>query len=63
MVETSSGGWTEFWDTITNAQTSPPIRLTITQALLVTAVNVVMGTLIAWVLVRDQFPASGRSRC
>src|SRR5690349_25175038 len=31
------------------------IKLTVGQAALVTGVNVVMGTLIAWVLVRDRF--------
>jgi len=55
VVETSSAGWSEFWDTITNPQTFAALRLTITQALAVTALNVVMGTLIAWVLVRDHF--------
>jgi sulfate transport system permease protein len=52
---TASGGWDAFWQTITNEQTAAAIRLTITQAALVTLLNVVMGTLIAWVLVRDQF--------
>ena len=56
LVETSAGGWPVFWSTITNAQTAAALRLTITQALGVTAVNIVMGTLIAWVLVRDKFP-------
>jgi len=55
VVETSSAGWSEFWDTITNPQTFAALRLTITQALAVPALNVVMGTLIAWVLVRDHF--------
>ena len=55
IVTASQGGWTAFWNTITNEQTAAAIRLTVTHALLVTAVNVVMGTLIAWVLVRDQF--------
>ena len=32
------------------------LRLTITSSLIVTVINAVMGTLIAWVLVRDQFP-------
>jgi sulfate transport system permease protein len=49
------GGWAAFWQTITNQQTAAAIRLTVTQAALVTAVNVIMGTLIAWVLVRDNF--------
>jgi sulfate transport system permease protein len=55
LVETSTGGWSAFWTTIANPQTAAALRLTIGQALLVTAVNVVMGTLIAWVLVRDDF--------
>ena len=37
-------------------QTLAALRLTVGQAMLVTAVNVFMGTAIAWVLVRDQFP-------
>lgn len=51
----ADGGWSAAWATITNEQTAAAIRLTVGSALLVTAVNVVMGTLIAWVLVRDQF--------
>ncbi len=53
--KTASGGWGAFWKTITNEQTAAAIRLTVTQAFLVTLLNIVMGTMIAWVLVRDQF--------
>jgi sulfate transport system permease protein len=55
LVETSEGGWASFWSTLTNPQTAAALQLTITQAVLVTLVNVVMGTTIAWVLVRDRF--------
>ena len=55
VVTAADGGWSSFWRTITNEQTAAAIKLTVGQAFLVTAVNVVMGTLIAWVLVRDQF--------
>ena len=55
VITASQGGWPAFWNTITNEQTAAAIRLTVGHALMVTAVNVVMGTLIAWVLVRDQF--------
>ncbi len=55
LVETSERGWSGFWDTVTSEQTAAALRLTVGQALLVTAVNVVMGTIIAWVLVRDEF--------
>lgn len=56
VAQTAAGGWGAFWTTITNEQTAAAIRLTVTQAALVTALNVVMGTIIAWVLVRDRFP-------
>ena len=55
VATAAEGGWGAFWDTVTNRQTAAAIRLTVGYALLVTSVNVVMGTLIAWVLVRDQF--------
>jgi sulfate transport system permease protein len=50
-----SGGWENFVATLTNEQTMAAIRLTVVQSVLVTSVNVVMGTVIAWVLVRDWF--------
>lgn len=59
VVTAAEGGWAAFWSTVTNEQTSAAIRLTLTQATLVTVVNVFMGTLIAWVLVRDQFWGKG----
>ncbi|WP_433528163.1 sulfate ABC transporter permease subunit CysT [Micromonospora sp. CA-263727] len=54
-VTASQGGWAGFWQTVTNEQTAATIRLTVGTALAVTLVNIVMGTLIAWVLVRDRF--------
>ncbi len=58
MVVATSGseGFAGFVDTITNSQTLSAVELTVIQSLLVTALNVVMGTVIAWVLVRDRFP-------
>lgn len=55
VVKAQSGGWDGYWNTITNAQTWAAIKLTVQQSLLVTLLNIVMGTLIAWVLVRDRF--------
>ncbi|MBX6390728.1 MAG: sulfate ABC transporter permease subunit CysT [Frankia sp.] len=52
----AEGGWSTFSRALTNEATAAAIRLTVLTALGVTAVNVVMGTLIAWVLVRDRFP-------
>jgi sulfate/thiosulfate transport system permease protein len=48
-------GWHGYVDTLTNPQTWAAIKLTVGQSLLVTGINIVMGTLIAWVLVRDRF--------
>ncbi|WP_332664279.1 sulfate ABC transporter permease subunit CysT [Aeromicrobium sp.] len=55
VIQSVDGGWQTFRDTLTNSQTAAALRLTVTQALIVTLVNVVFGTLIAWVLVRDDF--------
>jgi sulfate transport system permease protein len=56
IVATAGGeGWHGYVDTLTNPQSWAAIKLTVGQSLLVTGVNVVMGTLIAWVLVRDRF--------
>ncbi len=50
------GGWAAFWSAATQPQALAALRLTFAVALAVAAGNVVMGTVIAWVLVRDQFP-------
>jgi sulfate/thiosulfate transport system permease protein len=56
VVSATTDGWTGFWDVVSSPQTSAALRLTVLQALGVTALNVVMGTALAWVLVRDRFP-------
>src|SRR4051812_7318220 len=58
MVVATAGaeGWSGFWRVVSNSQTFSAVQMTVIQALLVTALNVVMGTVIAWVLVRDRFP-------
>ncbi|MGD9751930.1 MAG: ABC transporter permease, partial [Acidimicrobiia bacterium] len=58
-VRSTDAGWAGFWSTVTHPQTAAAIRLTVGHALAVTAVNVVMGTVIAWVLVRDRFAGKG----
>jgi len=49
-------GLGSFWDYATNPQAIDALRLTVLAALGVTVINVVAGTAIAWVLVRDEFP-------
>jgi len=53
------GGLDQFWETVTTPDAKSAIILTIGIALITTLINCVMGTLIAWVLVRDRF--RGRS--
>jgi sulfate transport system permease protein len=53
------GGLGGFWAAISDSQAIAALRFTIVVSALVVAVNAVMGTIIAWVLVRDPFP--GRS--
>lgn len=55
VVTASSGGWDQYVTTLSNPQTWAAIKLTVGQAFYVTLLNVVMGTVIAWVLVRDRF--------
>jgi sulfate/thiosulfate transport system permease protein len=55
VATAAGGGWDEYVKTLTNEQTWAAIKLTVGEALLVTGVNIVIGTVIAWVLVRDHF--------
>ncbi|HEU4547701.1 MAG TPA: sulfate ABC transporter permease subunit CysT [Microlunatus sp.] len=55
VVTAAGGGWESYVTTLTNPQTLQAVQLTVGLSLVVTAVNVVIGTVIAWVLVRDQF--------
>jgi sulfate transport system permease protein len=48
-------GWDSFWNAIQNPQAMAALKLTVGISLVVVAINAVMGTLIAWVLVRDRF--------
>jgi sulfate transport system permease protein len=49
------GGLTAFWDAVTAPAAVAALKLTFVASLIVVGVNVVTGTLIAWVLVRDDF--------
>jgi sulfate transport system permease protein len=48
-------GLSAFWNDVSSRQAVAALRFTLLVSLLVTAINAVMGTLIAWVLVRDDF--------
>jgi sulfate/thiosulfate transport system permease protein len=48
-----------FWTAITSPQAVASLKLTLIASLVVVVINAVFGTLIAWVLVRDEFPGKG----
>ena len=50
------GGLSAFWNSVSSRQAVDALRFTLVISLVVAAINAVMGTLIAWVLVRDEFP-------
>jgi sulfate transport system permease protein len=56
LTVTSFGdGWAGFWAAVTAPAAVAALGVTVLVALVVAVVNAVMGTLIAWVLVRDEF--------
>lgn len=48
-------GWGTYWATITDAEALAALEFSLLSSLVVVAINAVVGTLIAWVLVRDSF--------
>ena len=56
LWQAAGGGWNAFWLTVTSHAALESFRVTLTVSLAVTAINVVFGLLVAWVLTRDEFP-------
>ena len=56
VARAAAGGWDSYFNVLQNDQTWAAVMLTVRSAAIVTGINVVMGTVIAWVLVRDRFP-------
>ncbi|MCW3012847.1 MAG: sulfate transporter, inner rane subunit CysT, partial [Solirubrobacterales bacterium] len=50
---------TNIWDAVTRPAAIDALQLTLVTSLLVALINAVLGTLTAWVLVRDDFPGKG----
>src|SRR5918995_5875989 len=59
VAESTDGGLGAFWDAVSGAQSVAALKLTVICSLIVVAINAVFGTIIAWILVRDQFPGKG----
>jgi sulfate/thiosulfate transport system permease protein len=59
VLRSTEKGWDGFWRAVSSPQAMDTLKLTLTASLGVALVNAVAGTLIAWVLVRDEFPGKG----
>lgn len=55
-VNAFSFGLGTFWSSITNSLALEALELTLVISVIVAAIGAVMGTVVAWVLVRDRFP-------
>ena len=55
VAKATEGGLGDMWEAATSSQAVAALKLTVVASLVVVAINVVAGTLIAWVLVRDEF--------
>jgi sulfate transport system permease protein len=56
LAKASNGGADAFWREVTSPEAQAAIKLTLVMSVIVVVINAVFGTLIAWVLVRDEFP-------
>ena len=55
-LKASSLTWHEFWQVVTSPRAMASYRLSFGGSLIAAAINLVFGTLVAWVLVRYRFP-------
>jgi sulfate/thiosulfate transport system permease protein len=55
-VKAFSQGLGTFWESVTNPVSLNALAITLGASLVVAAIGAMMGTLVAWVLVRDEFP-------
>lgn len=56
FLKTAGLGWHEFWRLVSDPRTVSALRLSFGASIIAAAVNLVMGTLVAWALVRYEFP-------
>jgi len=49
-------GISSFWDAVTSPLAVSSLELTVICSLIVVVINAIFGTIIAWILVRDEFP-------
>jgi sulfate/thiosulfate transport system permease protein len=56
LARSTDGGPSAFWSEVTNPEAVAAIKLTLIVSAIVVLINAFFGTLVAWVLVRDEFP-------
>jgi sulfate transport system permease protein len=56
VIRSGEDGWSTFWNAVSQPQAVAAMKLTLIASLVVVLINAVFGTIIAWVLVRDEFP-------
>jgi sulfate/thiosulfate transport system permease protein len=56
VSQSFENGLSTFWDQVTSPLAVSSLELTVIASLIVVAINAVFGTIIAWILVRDDFP-------
>jgi sulfate transport system permease protein len=54
--EAFTGGIGHFWDQVTSPLAKKSLELTVVCSLIVVVLNGIFGTILAWLLVRDEFP-------
>jgi sulfate transport system permease protein len=56
VAEATHGGLAALWTDITRPEAVAAIKLTLITSAIVVCVNAVFGTVLAWVMIRDEFP-------
>jgi sulfate/thiosulfate transport system permease protein len=59
VIRSFDSGIDSFWNAVTSPQAVASLRITLIASVIVVVINALSGTLIAWVLVRDEFPGKG----
>ena len=59
VLKTAAAGWGAFWNTAIEPRALASYRLSLSASAVAALVNACMGLLVAWVLVRYQFPGKG----
>lgn len=58
-AQSFTDGWSGFWDAVTDPSALDALGITVLVSFVVALINLVFGTIIAWVLVRDDFWGKG----